>query len=467
MGRSNSKGRPATFYAALLGSLLLFIASAWGSYLFTGPIFIDYLVYYAGGAAVNPFIDYPHALYDTDMMSTLSLNLGYGYVFNQNGDWLYFTYPPFAALLFSPAALFNHDLARYVFIGVYYALSIYCAWVTSKALAQLSRRYAPVHAQVGPIVALLIAALMMWSNAWAHGAFYAQINPYILALVLYDLTRPASKIPRGVFIGIAAGIKLTPLAVLLLWLIRRDWRSIVTAIASFVGTIALGFILLPSESVIFWTSALWDSSRVGFTDILNNISLKGFVAHTYTPAPVQSALWPLLVLVCIAVMSYLLYQLDKHYPGKNAAQALIVSALPVYISPISWDHHAIMALPVFMISCVGALWIYRSSRIRGILAFALVLPAIIWAMDSYGVIAQDLIRWADSVGIYTLADRSDDYLWHLSNESPVGLAMYIPSLLLMGFWMLWARELASQPINESAESVELGKPGELSRKAQA
>ena len=440
-GRGIFSRQPVAFYAGLLGALLIFISSAWGSYLFTGPIFIDYLVYYAGGAAVNPLIDYPHALYDTDMISTLSLNLGYGYVMNQNGDWLYFTYPPFAALLFSPAALFNHDLARYVFIGVYYALSVYCAWVTSKALAQISPRYARVHAQAGAIAALLIAALMMWSNAWAHGAFYAQINPYILTLVLYDLTRPATKIPRGVFIGIAAGIKLTPLAVMLLWLVRRDWRSIVTALASFAGTIALGFILLPSESIIFWTSALWDSSRVGFTDILNNISLKGFVAHSHTPASWHSPLWMLLVLVCIAVIAYLLYQLDKKYPGSHAAQALIVSALPVYISPISWDHHAIMALPVFILCCAAAYSIYRSSKMRGMLAFALVIPSIIWAMDNYGVITQDLIRWADSTGIYTLADYSDDYIWRFSNESLVGTAMYIPSLLLIGFWALWAREL--------------------------
>lgn len=54
--------------------------------------------------------------------------------------------------------------------------------------------------------------------------------------------------------GIAAGLKLTPLAfILLLFLIRRRRAGLVAVGGSFLGTVVVGFLLAPSASLGYWT----------------------------------------------------------------------------------------------------------------------------------------------------------------------------------------------------------------------
>ena len=53
-------------------------------------------------------------------------------------------------------------------------------------------------------------------------------------------------------IGIAGGIKLTPLAFGLILLMRKDWRGVASVAGGFVGTIALGFLAVPGEAAYYW-----------------------------------------------------------------------------------------------------------------------------------------------------------------------------------------------------------------------
>ena len=90
-----------------------------------------------------------------------------------------------------------------------------------------------------------------------------QINPLIMVLILADFLRPATRVPRGVLIGIAGGLKLTPLVFGLILLVRRDWKGIITLGATFLATIALGFVLLPQASPAVLVPRGFRSSRVG------------------------------------------------------------------------------------------------------------------------------------------------------------------------------------------------------------
>ena len=122
-----------------------------------------------------------------------------------------------------------------------------------------------------------------------------QINPLIMALVLADFVRPATRVPRGVLIGIAGGLKLTPLVFGLILLVRRDWKGIATLGATFLTTIAVGFILLPNEAPQFWFSAISDPSRVGDINFVDNISIQGWLMHfglKGTASSSASTPWP-------------------------------------------------------------------------------------------------------------------------------------------------------------------------------
>ena len=223
---------------------------------------IGWLIYieFTGGLDFNVYRFGAMTIFDNDGMhkDLYARNL------LEYGDFrLPFTYPPFAALVFLPFAF----LPAWVGIAIMYAISIGVAWW----LATLIYNYAadrgysiPFQERLGTygIIAALTFIIIM-TGPWRRGLSLIQINPIILTLVLADFIRPATRIPRGALIGIAGGIKLTPLAFGLILLMRKDWRGILTLGASFGTTILLGFIFLPQQAVTFWTSAVSDSGRGG------------------------------------------------------------------------------------------------------------------------------------------------------------------------------------------------------------
>ena len=61
---------------------------------------------------------------------------------------------------------------------------------------------------------------------------FGQINLLLMALVAIDCLVARPRWPRGMLVGIAAAIKLTPAAFVLYFLLRRDYRSAATAAVS-------------------------------------------------------------------------------------------------------------------------------------------------------------------------------------------------------------------------------------------
>jgi hypothetical protein len=187
------------------------------------------------------------------------------------------------------------------------------------------------------------------TGPWRRGLSLIQINPIILTLVLADFIRPATRIPRGALIGIAGGIKLTPLAFGLILLMRKDWRGIFTLGLSFGTTILLGFIFLPQQAVTFWTSAVSDSGRVGGINFADNISIQGWLMHLGLREPTLRPVYYALVLATIGLCAVLLRQLIRR--NLVLSQVAVGGFLMVSISPISWSHHNVM-FPLIIMTLV-------------------------------------------------------------------------------------------------------------------
>ena len=238
----------------ITGACILFLA---GVIVYNLREFLayDYLVYYAGGKSVNWFLDYPSSLYDLDLLRETVRAENFRYIFGDSDLWLAFTYPPFASLLFIPASFLPLRVAIGLHLVFFVPIAFYCAKVLRDYLVKRNSRLL-FEKYLSPFsFIVLCAALILLSAPWRNNFLYDQINPYLLALILYDLLRPGTRIPRGVFIGIAAGIKLTPLAIGILFLVRKEWKSIIALGISFAGTIAAGFAVLPQQSLTYWGSA--------------------------------------------------------------------------------------------------------------------------------------------------------------------------------------------------------------------
>jgi uncharacterized membrane protein YgcG len=91
---------------------------------------------------------------------------------------------------------------------------------------------------------------------------FGQVNLVLMAAVVVDLTRPERR-SSGVLVGLAAGVKLTPLVFVVLLLLVGRRGAAGRATLTFLATVAVGFVLAPGAAASYWTPGLLDADRVG------------------------------------------------------------------------------------------------------------------------------------------------------------------------------------------------------------
>ena len=289
---------------------------------FTGGL--DFNVYRLGAMTIFDNEGMHKDLYARDLLDYGALKLP-------------FTYPPFAALLFMPFAFLPFGVG----VGIMYTISIGVAWWMATLIYDYatSRGYhIPFQDKLGRYGTIAVLTfIIILSGPWRRGLALVQVNPIILILVLADFLRPAKRIPRGALIGIAGGIKLTPLAFGLILLMRKDWRGVASVAGGFVGTIALGFLAVPGEAAYYWGVAVRNTSRIGVTAFYDNVSLTGIFAHQGVPEPIATVLvvaLSLFLLVATAALMRLFIRANMVF-----SQVALNAFLMLQISPISWSHH--------------------------------------------------------------------------------------------------------------------------------
>lgn len=263
-----------------------------------------------------------------------------------DGQSLLFTYPPFAAIVLAPLTLLPYWAACL-------ALTLLTLGVLAVVVATvLGRRY-----DWRRVAMLLLAAEVL--EPVLRTVYAGQIDLLLLALVVLDVLVDTPRWPRGLLIGLAAAVKLTPMVFLLYFLLRRDSRAAITAVVTFLAATAFGFLLAGADSVRYWTGALWDTGRVGEPTYAGDQSLLGLLARAGVPADARTAWWlPLvalvLVLTALGVRRALAAGETTVALGLNAVGGLLVS-------PISWTHHWVWAVVVLL----GWADLARRTRRRG------------------------------------------------------------------------------------------------------
>src|ERR1017187_444177 len=142
-----------------------------------------------------------------------------------------FDYPPFAAVVLRPLAFLSARWQELTWLWIALGALVAGAVITARALLPASWP----RARIGIFVALTFPPATY--NLW-HG----QMNTVIflfLALALSDYLS-GHRTRCGVILGIAAGIKIAPV-VLLLVLVRRGWwRAALAGLAAGAATVAIG-----------------------------------------------------------------------------------------------------------------------------------------------------------------------------------------------------------------------------------
>ncbi|XAS66525.1 glycosyltransferase 87 family protein [Micrococcaceae bacterium Sec5.7] len=268
-------------------------------------------------------------------------------------DGLPFTYPPFAALLFALLATLSLSASSLIFITTaLVGAAVVAAWLTRHYFGLRGWRAAFGDWRFRA-VALAGTAAILLLGPWRDTFDFGQINIILMGLILADfaLYRKSRagelRWPAGLLIGLAAGIKLTPLAFGLYFLVRRDFKALGWMAAGFLGSIAFAWAMLPNASRTFWTSILPDTGRIGGPAYMDNLSVKGLLLHLGLPdSGLTSVLWLVLSLMLVAVAALVIkwaVAADENFVAVSATAVLML-----LISPVSWSHHWVwmaVALP--------------------------------------------------------------------------------------------------------------------------
>lgn len=280
------------------------------------------------------------------------------------------TYPPFAALLFTPLTLLGVPEMR--------TLATVGNLVLLVAFVHLSLRLTFREA-VRPGTALWVAAVAVWCEPVWTTFRYGQINLLIGVAVLWDLTRRDGNRWAGVGIGLATAVKLTPglFAVMLLitGLLRfreagwNPWlRRTATAVGTFLAVTVASAVLLPYDSRRFWTDIVFRADRVGRVEAAANQSLRGVFArvlHTTEPS-----LWWLPVAAVVAVAG-LAVAVTAARRGRTAEATVACAATALLISPISWSHHWVWCVPMMLLLVAHGRTEWAAVTGMGFLSYAL------------------------------------------------------------------------------------------------
>ncbi|OKI62993.1 glycosyltransferase 87 family protein [Streptomyces sp. MJM1172] len=160
-------------------------------------------------------------------------------------------YPPFAAILFTPAGWLPAAVLKAVIVlGSAGLLAL---------LVLLSCRLAGLRARPGPVLAATTAGL--WLEPLFQTPLTGQINLALACLAVWDLGRARSALGKGFALGTAAGITLTPALLVPYLLLTGRARAGLTALAAFTGTALLGLLVLPHASAEFWARHLPATGR--------------------------------------------------------------------------------------------------------------------------------------------------------------------------------------------------------------
>ncbi len=200
--------------------------------------------------------------------------------------------------------------------------------------------------------------LSLWSTAVVFAVVpvsqtlaFGQLGIVLVALVALDLApgprvlRGRRLLPEGVLTGVAAVLKLTPMIFVLYLLAVRRWRVALTATITAGVLTLLAAIILPRESLDFWTRLAHGDTGLGHSLIYyTNQSVYADFLRIFRLAPAGTVLGLLAsaVVVALGVWAAAVW----HRAGEVRFAVVLCGVASLLASPVSWLHHFVWVVPL-------------------------------------------------------------------------------------------------------------------------
>lgn len=308
------------------------------------------------------------------------------YDWPQNNEALKFTYTPFAALFFAAVSVVPWSILPRLSQVVNLVALVAATWCTMGALGYRDRRVRAGGALLGAAAGLLTEPVF-------RTMYLGQINLLLMVVIIWDLRQPDSRPWKGIATGLCAGVKLVPLIFIPYLLLTRKFRQAALASASFVATLAAGFVILPSDSRHFWLNGLFiQDGRTGFVGWGGNQSMRAIATRLAGSINAGTVPWLVGVLLVTALGLICAAMLDR--AGHTMLGLLTAALVGLLDSPISWDHHWVWVVPGMMVAAHYAVRAWRDGRRRGAFGCAALVagmllvfapwPGSLWSVHTTG-----------------------------------------------------------------------------------
>lgn len=325
------------------------------------------------------------------------------------GPKLPYTYTPFSTVAFAPLSVLplHAAILAHTFVSIA-ALFLGVALV----LRELQGRRSWTREILGLAAVATFAAY--WSEPVSQTLGFGQINLVLMGMVLIDLLALRRSRWCGVLIGIAAGIKLTPLIFVAYLLITERQRAALMGVLSAAATVVVGWVLMPGPSSRYFFHLMTDDRRIGAPGFVANQSLNGLWTRFeggYLPA---RHLWDVSAIVVLTVG---LWTARRVHARLGEPHGLAIAAVTgLLVSPISWSHHWVW----FVVPALILAWTARQARSiwLGVLALAWSAPFYIgpfWLIAHRNYRAVAPVGWqrplADAYSLTALVALAAVAIW--------------------------------------------------------
>jgi len=244
-----------------------------------------------------------------------------------------YTYPPSWAAALSLVAWMPWGWAGLFWTLVNVALLL---WVTNVSY----RAFLDGQGVRRPVALACVVGIMAFSAPVLSVFDLGQVGILLLAMVLADTVPERTRLPRGVLVGAATAIKLTPGVVVAYWIVTKRWRAAGVAIATMAGIWALTALLRPDLSHTYWFDVAFRPTRAGDLAAVIDQSTNGMLLRFGWTHP---ALWAGLAAFALGIG--LFRGALAHRLGNELAAVTLIGLASVLASPVSWIHHAVWIVP--------------------------------------------------------------------------------------------------------------------------
>jgi alpha-1,2-mannosyltransferase len=243
-----------------------------------------------------------------------------------------FQYPPFSLLLFTPLSHMNATLAALLWTSFNAALVVFLAWVT---LAHVWPTGSVAGRRLGT---LGLAFAMGWFAPFDEDFFWGQINILLMALVVADVMLLKDTRWQGVLIGIAAAVKLYPIAFVVYLLVTRRTRAALVSAASFC---LAGLVMFAADFKLartFWVDVLphIDDAQ-GHPEGIGSNSLYSSIVRMVHDS--DTAVVPWLVTAAVVFIAGAWVAAYAHRQKQELLGLATFALTSLVCLPIAWSHY--------------------------------------------------------------------------------------------------------------------------------